>query len=87
MKFTWLVRVHSSVNPMVFGNSRSNGTTDMGENVTRKPVSGFKSDGMVFFEEKNLKTVFGTSSLPKKGYIHFCRRMLRSLKNGHEHEK
>ncbi len=33
MKFTWLVRVHSWVNPIVFGNNRPNRTTDMKENV------------------------------------------------------
>ncbi len=33
MKFTWLVRVHSRVNPIVFGNNRPDRTTDMGENV------------------------------------------------------
>ncbi len=33
LKFTWLVRVQSWVNPMVFGNNRPNRTTDMGENV------------------------------------------------------
>ncbi len=38
MKFTWLVRVHSWVNSIVFGNNRPNRTTDMGENVTPKPV-------------------------------------------------
>ncbi len=38
MKFTWLVRVHSWVNPIVFGNNRSNRTTDVGENGLPKPV-------------------------------------------------
>ncbi len=38
MKFTWLVRIHSCVNPIVFGNNRPNRTTDMGENVPPKPV-------------------------------------------------
>ncbi len=39
MKFSWLVRVHSSwVNPIVFGNNRPNRTTDVGENVPPKPV-------------------------------------------------
>ncbi len=36
MKFTWLVRVHSWVSPIVFGNNRPNRTTDMGENVSTK---------------------------------------------------
>ncbi len=53
MKFTWLLRVHSWANPIVFGNNRSNRTTDMGKNVSAKPVFfRFKSDGMGFFEEK-----------------------------------
>ncbi len=38
MKITWLVRVHSWVNLIVFGNNRPNGTTDMGENAPLKPV-------------------------------------------------
>ncbi len=39
MKFRWLVRVHSWVNPIVFGNSLPNRTTtDMGENVPPKRV-------------------------------------------------
>ncbi len=38
MKFTWLMRVLSWVNPIVFGNNRPNRTTDMGENVPPKPV-------------------------------------------------
>ncbi len=33
MKFTWLVRVHSWVNPIIFRNNRLNKTTDMMENV------------------------------------------------------
>ncbi len=33
MKFTWLVRVHSWVTPIVFGNNRPNRTTYMGKNV------------------------------------------------------
>ncbi len=38
MKFTWLAQVHSWVNRIVFGNNRSNRTTDIGENVPSKPV-------------------------------------------------
>ncbi len=38
MKFTWLVRVHSRVNPIVFGNNRPNRTTDVGENVAPELV-------------------------------------------------
>ncbi len=39
MKFTWFVRVHSWVKPIVvFGNNRPNKTTYMGENVPPKPV-------------------------------------------------
>ncbi len=53
MKFTWLVRIHSWVNPIVFGNNRSNRTTYMGKNVPQNQVFGFKSDGMGFFEKKN----------------------------------
>ncbi len=38
MKFAWLVRVYSWVNPIVFGNNWPNRTTDMGGNVPPKPV-------------------------------------------------
>ncbi len=38
IKLTWLVRVHSWVNPVVFGNNRPNRATNMGENVPPKPV-------------------------------------------------
>ncbi len=38
MKFTWLVLVHSWVNPIVFGNNGPNRTTYMGENVPPKPI-------------------------------------------------
>ncbi len=38
MKFTRLVRVHLWVSPIICGNNRPNGTTDMGENVPPKPV-------------------------------------------------
>ncbi len=44
MKFTWLVRVHSGVNPIVFGNNRPNRTTYMGKNVPQNQFFGLKSD-------------------------------------------
>ncbi len=85
MKFTRLVRVHSWVNSIVFGNNRPNRTTDMWENVPPNQFFGFKSDGMgVFWEKKKLKTVFGTPFPKKIGYIHFCRPMPHSLKNGND---
>ncbi len=37
-KFTWFVRVHSWVNPIIFGNNRPYRTTYMEENVPPKPV-------------------------------------------------
>ncbi len=49
MKFTWLVRVYSWVNPIVFGNNGPNRTTYMGENVPPKQVFRFKSDDMGVF--------------------------------------
>ncbi len=52
MKFTWLVRVYSWVNPIVFGNNRPNRNTEKGENVPQNQFFGFKSDSMRFFEEK-----------------------------------
>ncbi len=38
MKFTRLMRVHPRVNPIVYGNNRSNRTTDMEEKVHPKQV-------------------------------------------------
>ncbi len=58
MKLTQLMRVHSWLYPIVFGNNRPNSTTDMGENVPQKQFFGFKSDGMGFFKKKNLKTIW-----------------------------
>ncbi len=55
MKFTRLVRVHSWVNPIVFGNNRPNRTTGMGKNVLQNQFLGFKLEGMGFFEENTLK--------------------------------
>ncbi len=55
MKFTWLVRVHPWVNPIAFGNNWPNRTTDIGENVSLKPVFCFHSAGTAFFEEKTRK--------------------------------
>ncbi len=52
MKFTWLVRVHSWVNSIVFGNNRHNRTTDMGKMCPQNQFFAFKSDGMEFFEKK-----------------------------------
>ncbi len=52
MKFACLVRVHSWVNPIVFGHNRPNRTTYMGENVLQNQFFGFNSDGMGFFEKK-----------------------------------
>ncbi len=49
MKFACLVRVHTWVNLIVFGNNPPNRTTDMGKNVPPKLVRG-----------KNFKTIFGT---------------------------
>ncbi len=65
-KFTWLMRVHPWVNPIVFGNNRPNRTTYMGENVPQNQYFGFKLDGMGFFEKKNLKTIFGTPFTKKE---------------------
>ncbi len=52
MAFTWLVRVHSWVNPIVFGNNRPNRTTDIGESVPKNQFFEFKSDGMGVFQKK-----------------------------------
>ncbi len=38
MRFTWLLRMYSWVNPIVFENNWPNRTTNMVENVSPKPV-------------------------------------------------
>ncbi len=58
-----------------------------GKMCPQNQFSGFKSDGMGFFWEKNLKTVFGTPfTKKKKGYIPFCRWTPRFLKNSDTHQ-
>ncbi len=67
----WLVQVHSWVNPIVFGNNRPNRTTDMGENVSPKPVSSGLSQTVWCFLGKNLKAVLGIPFPPKKVVLIF----------------
>ncbi len=84
MKFTWLVRVHSWVNPIVFGNSRPNRTTDTEENVSPKPVFRVYVRRYGVFWEKNLKTVFDTRfPLKKVIFIFLVRRPVPSKKVMH----
>ncbi len=52
MKFRWLVRVHTWVDPIVFGSKWPNRTTDMGEIVPQN------RDG--HFWGKNFETIFNT---------------------------
>ncbi len=66
MKFTRFVRVHSLVNPIVFGNNRPNRSADIGENVPPIPVFGFKSEGIGVFEEKTYKLYSVTQHPPHK---------------------
>ncbi len=49
MKFTWLVRVHSWGNPIVFGNNRHNRTTYMGKMCPENQFFGFQSDDVGVF--------------------------------------
>ncbi len=49
MKFTRLVRVHTRVTPIFFGNSRSDRTADLGENVAPKLVFWLLFSWYVFF--------------------------------------
>ncbi len=87
MKFAWLVRVHSWVNSIVFGNNWLYRTTAMGETVLQNQFFGFKADGRGVFEEKtNLKAVFGTLFPDKKViFIFVVRRPFP--KNGHAPHK
>ncbi len=87
MKFTWSVRVHSWVNPIVFGNNRPNRTTDMGENEPPKPVSRVLVRRYGGFCEKKLKNCIWYPIYQKKSYIHFCHPTTRSLKNGDSTQK
>ncbi len=60
MKFTWLVRVHTWMNPIFFGNYRSNTTSDKGDNVTPKLVFWLSFSHYGGFQGKNLKGIFNT---------------------------
>ncbi len=88
MKFAWLVRVHTRVNPIYFffWNNRSNRTIDMGENVPPKLVF-WLSFGIWGFWGKKFKAVFGTPISYRKGYIYICRPTPHSLKNGRALQK
>ncbi len=83
MKFTWLVRVHTRVNDIYFFlNNQSNRITDMGDNVPPKLVFDFYSASMGFLRKKiESHSPYPISHI--KSYIHFCRPILHSLKNGH----
>ncbi len=61
MKFMSLVRVHTWVNHIIFGNNRSNRTTDMGENVPSKLVFWLLFSRYGVFWGKNVTAVFGTT--------------------------
>ncbi len=88
MKFTWLVRFHTWMNPnFFFENGRFNRTTDMGENVPPKLVFWLSFSRYGGFWGKNLKAVFNTPFRHRKNYCHFCRRTYNSLKNGHVSQK
>ncbi len=74
MKFTWLVRAHSRVDPSIFGNNRPNKSHIWGKMCPQNQFFGFKSDGMYgSFWGKNLKTVFlyFVPHLPKKRLYSF----------------
>ncbi len=81
VKFTWLVRVHIWVNPIVFGNNRLNGNTDMEENVPLKPFFSFIQLVWAFLRKKLRNCVWYPISR-RKGSIYFCLLSSRSLKNG-----
>ncbi len=81
MKFVWLVRVHSWVNSIVFGNNRLNRTTDMGKCTPKTSFSGLKQTVWGFLRKK-LKNCIWYPIYQKKGYIHFCCPTPHSLKNG-----
>ncbi len=73
MIFTWLVRIHPWVNPIVFGNNWLNRTTDIGENVPSNPVLRVYVRWYGGFQEKIWKQYL-ESYFPQKGYIHFVVR-------------
>ncbi len=85
MEFIWLVRVHSWVNPIVFGNNRPNRTTDRGKCEFKTSFSSFVGQYGFFLRTKlKICIPYFTSPSPLKVYIHFCRPTRRSLKNGHD---
>ncbi len=87
MKFACLMRIHPWVTVTAFGNNRRNRTTNMGENVTPKPVFGFHTVRMEFFMEKTYKPYFVLHS-PQKMFnsfslskAYFASKMIMSPKN------
>ncbi len=60
MELTWLVRIHTLVNPGVCENNWPNRTTDMGENVPSKPVFWLSFNQYGGFWGENFKTVLDT---------------------------
>ncbi len=69
MKFTWSVRVHLRLNPIVFGNNRTNRTTHKGKNVPPKQVFWFSFIPYGVFCGKKFLTVFLNSKKFKKKMI------------------
>ncbi len=86
MKFTWLMRVHTWVNSIFFGNNQSNRTTDIWENVPPKLVFWLSFIRYGGFSKKfQNRTWYPISH--RKGYVYFCRPTPHSLKNGHAPQK
>ncbi len=72
MKFIRLVRVHTWVNPIFFGNNWSNRTTDMGKVCPKTGFLAFIQPVWIFLT-KNFQSRNRYPISHRKGYIHFCR--------------
>ncbi len=69
MKFTWLVRVHPWMIPIVSENNQPCRTTDIRENVAPKPGFQLSFSRFGFFWEKNIKTIFGSPFSHRKSFF------------------
>ncbi len=83
MKFTWLVRVHSWMNPFIFGNNLPHKNTDIGKICTETIFSGLSQTVWGFLGKKLNNCIRYCISKKKKDYIHFCCPKPYSLKKGH----
>ncbi len=81
MKFAWLVRAHTWVSSIVFGNFPSNRTIDVGENVS-KTVFWLSFSQYGLYSGKNFKIIFDTPFSIEKIIFIFVVKHSIPQKNG-----